>query len=316
MSHDPQYGIPPDLIRGPSARVLPLAGEINWGMDVMGVDFLRTLTEGEGIKLGVVDTGIDESHPLIQPNFGGAKDFTGSSIGFRDRNGHGTHCSGTVGGRDPRIGVASRCTLFHGKGLSDDGSGGMNSLLNAIEWCLSEGCTVVSNSWGGGTSIDAGTQRRLREWAERGVWLFFAAGNSGGGTNQTDAPGNSEHVINVAALAQNMTPASFTSAGAKIDTSGPGVQIWSGKPGGGFQQMSGTSMACPFVAGEHGLLRRAMELKSVPIPSIYELRKTLAFRSTDTHTPGDDNRTGPGWAAPALLRMMIDPKPLPIGGTP
>ena len=323
MSHEhdehldePLWGLPPDLVIGPSADALPLVGEVNWGMDVIGVEYLRTITDGEGFKIGGVDTGIDPDHPIIAPNFAKAKDHTRSSNGYLDANGHGSHISGTIFGADPRIGVGAKFRGYHGKGLSNSGSGSMTDLLNAIEWCLSEGCTVVSNSWGGGTSIGSGTQNRLREWAERGAWLIFAAGNSGGGTNQTDAPGNSEHVLNVAALSQNLSPASFTSAGAKIDTAGPGVNIWSARPDGGFQQMSGTSMATPFVAGVLGLLRRAMEIKGVPIPNVYELRKQLAFSSTDVHTPGDDVRTGPGYATPALLRMLLEPRPLPIGGNP
>lgn len=309
--NDPIFHIPDDLVRQQEADFLPLAGETNWGMEVFGVHFLRQLTEGDGFKIGVVDTGIDDAHPI----FGGAakaKDFTGSAYGYKDRNGHGTHCTGTVAGRDPRIGVGPKFLPYHGKGLSDGGSGGMSQLLNAIEWCLSEGCTVVSNSWGGGTTIDSGTDRRLREWAERGVWLIFAGGNSGGGTSQTDAPGNSPHVINVAALNQNLTPASFSSAGTKIDTSGPGVNIWSARPGGGFAQMSGTSMATPFDAGALGLLRAAMTQKGLKIPTVYELRDILFTRSTDIHTPGDDVRTGPGWMTPALLANLLRADPPPV----
>lgn len=307
---EPVCIIPPDLIRGPAADALPLAGEVNWGMDIFGVEFLRGITNGKDAKVGIVDTGIDDTHPLIQPNFAAARDFTGSAAGYRDRNGHGTHCSGTTAGSDPRIGVAYGAKIFHGKGLGDSGSGGMNQLLSAIEWCASEGCTVISNSWGGGNSVSAATDKFLREMAEKGIWLIFAAGNSGGGTSETDPPGRSQHVINCAALGQNLAPASFTSAGAKIDTSGPGVGIWSAKPGGGFQQMSGTSMATPFLAGLLALYRSAREMRKLPIPNVYDLRKLLFGRSVDTHTPGDDNRTGPGWVSPVLLESSLTPDPV------
>lgn len=227
-------------------------------------------------------------------------------------NGHivsNTHISGTIAATDPRIGVMTECDYYHGKGLSDSGSGSMSDLLRAIEFCLSEGCKIVSNSWGGGTTVDSGTDRQFREWAESGIWLIFAAGNSGGNTQVTDAPGNSPHVINIAALNQNLTPASFTSAGDKIDTSGPGVNIWSCRPGGGFAQMSGSSMATPFDAGVFGLLYHALQLAKRPIPDVYELRKVLFSRSTDTHLPGDDRRTGPGWLSPVLLRSYLTPDP-------
>jgi subtilisin len=310
-STEPVYGIPPDLVIGPAADALPLAGEVNWGMQVFGVDVLRTAPMSP-IKLGVVDTGVDPRHPILA-NVKGSRDFTGSRSGAADVHGHGTHCTGTVGGTDPRIGVAAGFDLYHGKGLGDSGSGG-SGLYRAIEYCLSEGCEIVSNSWGGG-SLDAGTERQLREWAEHPSkpWLIFAGGNSGPGTPDSDWPGRSKHLINVAALNPDLTPASFSSAGDKLDTSGPGVNIWSARPGGGFQQMSGTSMACPFVAGLLGLYRAALKAAGLPIPNVYELRDQLFARSTDTHTSGDDRRTGPGWVTPLLLALNLTADPPRVG---
>lgn len=309
---EPIYSLPPVFV-GPSALTLPLAGEVNWGMDVFGVEKLRALTSGVGIKLGVVDTGIDRNHPLLQ-NCADSKDFTGSSSGASDRHGHGTHCSGTVFGSDGRIGVAPSATGYHGKGLGDNGSGG-NGLMSAIEWCLSQGCEVVSNSWGGGGKSES-WESRFREWTESPAkpWLIFAGGNSGPNTPDSDWPGRSQYLINVAALNMNLTPASFSSAGDKLDTSGPGVNIWSCKPGGGFQQMSGTSMATPFVCGLLGLYRQALKNAGCPIPNTQELRQLLMSDSQDTHTPGDDRRTGPGWINPLLLALNIQPDPPPVVG--
>ena len=115
--------LPPDLVRGPAADVLPLAGEANWGVGRLFVDDLGDENDGRGIIVGVVDTGIDATHPDLRDNVKAAKDFTGSSIGARDRQEHGTHVSGTIGASNRRIGVAFGCKLVHGKGLGDDGSG-------------------------------------------------------------------------------------------------------------------------------------------------------------------------------------------------
>lgn len=307
----PIYSLPP-VFRGPSADVLPLADEANWGMSKFQVEALRKFTEGSGIKVGIVDTGVDDSHPLLSGVK--AKDFTGSSRGYKDANGHGTHTTGTVGGRDPRIGVGPKIELYHGKGLSDSGSGGMNQLLSAMEWCLSEGCSILSCSWGGGTSVDPTTDRKFREWSDAGAWLVFAAGNSGGGTPQTDAPGNSLHAINIAALSSDLTPAVFSSAGTKIDSSGPGVDIWSTKPGGGFQRMSGTSMATPWCAGLLALYRAELVRLNKPVPKTAELREILKSDSMDVGTPGIDRRTGPGamWAL-LLANNLIDAPPPVVG---
>lgn len=306
---DPIYGIPPDLIRGPSAEAMPLAGEVNWGMDVFGIASMRAMPH-DPITVGIIDTGVDDTHPILAPNFKGARDFTGSSRGYRDVNGHGTHTSGTVCGADPRIGVAAGFPFYHGKGLGDGGSGG-NGLIDAMWYCIEQGAEVLSNSWGGGgqsTSWEA----EFQKMNDRGVWLIFAGGNSGGNTSDTDWPGRSERLINVAALNADLSPASFSSAGNKIDTSGPGVGIWSARPGGGYQQMSGTSMATPFVAGLLALYRACLKKAGLPIPKGPELRSLLFSRSTDTHTPGDDRRTGPGWVTPLLLALNLTPDPLPL----
>ncbi len=305
--HEDKYRLPP-IEYGPEAQALPLAGEVNWGMATFGVDQLRAMNPPK-IKLGVVDTGVDRNHPMLA-NVVDSKDFTGSASGPHDRHGHGTHCTGTVGGMDPRIGVANGFDLYHGKGLGDGGSGG-SGLYDAIEWCVAQGCEVVSNSWGGG-GLGADEDKFFRTFAEAGIWLIFAGGNSGPNTTDTDWPGRSQHLLNVAALDATLKPASFSSAGDKIDTSGPGVGIWSAKPGGGFQQMSGTSMATPFVAGLLGVYRAALKAAKLPIPNVYELRKMLTADATDAHTPGDDRRTGPGWITPVLLSLNLTPDPPPI----
>lgn len=148
--------------------------------------------------------------------------------------------------------------------------------------------------------------------AEAGVIIVAAAGNSGPGTVDADYPGRYQHVIDVAALNPDLSPASFTNSGDKLDTSGPGVNIWSARPGGGFAQMSGTSMATPFIAGLLARYFGCLLAAGMPLPNVYDLRKLLFSRSTDTHTPGDDRRTGPGWLTPMLLSLNLTPNPKPL----
>lgn len=310
LVQDEEFTIPPDLVRGDEGDVLPLSGEANWGVDKFHVDRLREITMGEGVTVAVIDTGVDARHVLLG-NVVAAVDFTGSPSGPADRNGHGTHCTGTVGATDPRIGMAPACRLLHGKGLGDRGAGGGIGIAAAIRWAAENGADVISMSLGS-SGEDRNITGAMREVADKGVWVVAAAGNSGGGTPDVDWPGRSEYAISVAALNSDFSPASFTSRGAKIDTAFAGVNIWSCRPGGGFAQMSGTSMATPGVAGVLALYRSALKKRGLRIPTVIELRNMLAVRSTDTHTPGDDLRTGPGWVTPILLALDLTPDPPPV----
>ena len=181
--------LPPDLVRGPAADVLPLAGEANWGVGRLFVDDLGDENDGRGIIVGVVDTGIDATHPDLRDNVKAAKDFTGSSIGARDRQEHGTHVSGTIGASNRRIGVAFGCKLVHGKGLGDDGSGLGSWIAAAMRWCAEQGANVVSMSLGSPSPDDA-INRAGIELTDAGVLVVVAAGNSGGNTSDIDFVNN------------------------------------------------------------------------------------------------------------------------------
>lgn len=309
--YPPVYTIPPDLIRGPASDVLPLAGEANWGIATFGVDRLRAITRGEGVIAGICDTGADRSHPDLA-NCIATRNFTNSpGNGDRDPNGHGTHCTGTVGSVNPNIGMAPGCRTVHGKCLSDAGSGSGLGIAAAIRWCVEQGAEVISLSLGS-SGQDSRITDAMQEVSAKGVWCIAAAGNSGPNTPDVDWPGRSPWCVSVAALNPDLSAASFTNAGAKIDTAFAGVNIWSAKPGGGYQRMSGTSMATPGVAGVLTLFRSALKARGLPIPGIADLRKLLGVDSTDAHTPGVDRRTGPGWVTPILLALNLTPDPPPV----
>ncbi len=309
------FYIPPDLVRGPTTEpgeMLAMAGEANWGMNKFGVDRLRAITKGKGQITGAIDTGIDKDHPMLASNFLAAKDFTGSRYGFADRNGHGTHVSGTIFGNNPLMGVAPEAKGVHGKGLGDSGSGGGSGIAAAMLWCVAQGAEVLSMSLGS-SGQDTTITNTMKELAQKGIWIIAAAGNSGQNTPDVDWPGRSPYCISVAALNSDLSVASFSNSGAKIDTSGAGVGIWSARPGGGLQQMSGTSMATPFIAGILTLIRGALKLSGKAIPEIFGLRELIFRKSTDIGPVGDDRRSGPGWLTPALLELGLVKTPPIIG---
>ena len=154
-----------DLVRDPEvvsvAPLMPLAlirplesqastvGDASWGIAAVGAD--RSSFTGQGVTVAVLDTGIDSSHPAFAGVELVVRDFTGPGDG-RDVDGHGTHCSGTVFGRDVdgvRIGVARgvRRALI-GKVLADDGSGSSEALFSGMTWVAENGAQVISMSLG------------------------------------------------------------------------------------------------------------------------------------------------------------------------
>jgi subtilisin family serine protease len=156
-----------------------------WGVTAVGAD--TSARTGAGVVVAILDTGIDATHPAFTGVTIVQKDFSGSGDG--DKQGHGTHCAGTVFGRDvdgTRIGIAPGVTnALIGKVLGDDGSGDSDMIFRGIQWAVQEGAQVISMSLGfdfpglvkrlveGGWPVDLATSRALE--AYRGNLRMFDA---------------------------------------------------------------------------------------------------------------------------------------------
>ena len=226
-----------------------------WGINRIGADVAHNNGyTGSGAHVAVIDTGIESDHPDLEANlgYGGyavACSGSGCNYGWDDDNGHGTHCAGTVGAALNGFGVAGVApdvTLHAVKVLDANGSGSYSNIAAGIEWTADQGWDVGSLSLGGGYSSvvhDACTYAY-----NNGVLLSAAAGNSGC-YGCVGYPAALDECIAVSATDQNDNLASFSSYGPEIELAAPGVDVWSTYIGGGYDQLNGTSMACPHVSG-------------------------------------------------------------------
>ncbi|MDO8757210.1 MAG: S8 family peptidase, partial [Elusimicrobiota bacterium] len=225
--------------------------EETWGINRVHASAAWPITEGKGVKVAVIDTGIDTSHPDLSGGVDGgysAITKTENPADYQDDNGHGTHVAGTVAGkRDGKgvVGVAPKARLYAVKVLDADGSGNLSDVIDGIVWAAKNKMDVANMSLG--APIDSEAMHRAVRFARgSGVVIVAAAGNSGGSVG---FPGAYEETIAVAASNFEDKLAGFSSRGPEVDFIAPGVDVLSAKMGGGFASYSGTSMAAPHVAG-------------------------------------------------------------------
>jgi len=231
---------------------------------------------GKGIKVGIVDTGIDPNHPDLVGRVIALKDFVNANGTGVDNHGHGTHVSGIVGGTGAASsgkykGVAPDCSFIGAKVLDQNGSGSDSSVIAGIEWAMQQGAQVINLSLGSDGSCDGTDALSVACDAavNRGVVVCVAAGNAGPGASTVGSPGCAKLVITVGATDKTDQIANFSSRGPtadgriKPDICFPGVSITScrgaGTALGGvinqfYTVLSGTSMATPHAVGASALL--------------------------------------------------------------
>ncbi|MDG9678366.1 S8 family serine peptidase [Micromonospora sp. DH14] len=231
--------------------------------------------DGAGVKVAVLDTGVDATHPDLAGRIAEAQDFSDSGSA-RDGHGHGTHVAATIAGSGAasdgrRKGVAPGARLLVGKVLDDAGSGYSSSIIAGMEWAAHSGAKVVSMSLGGDPTdgTDPMSQAVNDLTAETGALFVVAAGNSGA-ARTVGAPGAASAALTVGAVDRADNLAEFSSRGPRLGDNGlkpeitaPGVGIIAARAAGttmgtpvddAYTTASGTSMATPHVAGAAAIL--------------------------------------------------------------
>jgi len=240
----------------------------------IGTDFIDLLkiheihdlgVRGEGIKVGVIDTGIDENHVEISKNLKEYIDVTGEGtqlnytldeiddnpLLLRDVVMHGTHVLSTMSGWKNMIGICPDADFYHAKALKNNGTGSDLTVVKAGDRLVNEyGVNFLSLSLGG-NSYSSIFEKAVKRWTKKGVVVFCAAGNDG---KHIDWPAAFSETIGVAALGFDTKwyVAPFSSPSSKdgeVNIATMGVRVRAAIPYGGYEKLSGTSMACPIACG-------------------------------------------------------------------
>ena len=270
-----------------------------------------------GVKVAVMDTGVDYLHPELAPNYAGGFDFVNNDPDPMDDNGHGTHVSGIIAAaRDGvgMLGVAPSSSIYALKVLGSNGVGTWSGIIAGLEWSVGQGISVANLSLG--STVDPGLTVRaaFENAAKAGVFLVASAGNGGAGVDTVNYPGKFDSVVAVGSTTSMNDRSSFSSTGPNVELTDPGSAIYSTILGGGYGYLSGTSMAAPHVAGVAALALSA----GVPDTNADgnlndDLRRLLQMTAEDLGWDGRDDEFGFGLvdADAALTFVKSDPDQIP-----
>ncbi|MFJ7265605.1 S8 family peptidase [Streptomyces sp. NPDC099050] len=228
---------------------------------------------GKGVKVAVLDTGVDETHPDLKGVETAQKNFS-TSPDSKDRYGHGTHVASTLAGSGAKSGglykgVAPGVQLLDAKVLGDDGFGDFSGIVSGMQWAVDQGAAVVSMSLGSADTPGVDPMEEAVAQLSGKALFVVAAGNEGPKAGTLRTPGSAPAALTVGAVDKQDGLAEFSSRGpsadgvAKPDITAPGVDITAAASTqgefpspDGYVGMSGTSMATPHVAGAAALVRQ------------------------------------------------------------
>lgn len=292
LRHNPNVAlIEPDL------TVHALEDTYPWGITRIGADLVHQQSNtGAGIKVGIIDTGLDYTHPDLAGKYVDGYDFVNGDPDPMDDHGHGTHVAGTIAAvmnETGLIGAAPGVSLYALKVLDANGSGSLGNIMAAVEWCVDNNIQITNNSYG--IMTDPGTTFKAvfdAAYAE-GMLQIAAAGNDRTKwysiffSDIVSYPAWYSSVVAVAATDSANKVASFSSFGPSVELAAPGVSIESTIPGG-YATWSGTSMATPHVVGAAALVMKS------GITSAAAVRTRLQATADDLGVLGRDRDYGYG----------------------
>jgi subtilisin family serine protease len=241
-----------------------------WEIKQFNIKDLWSKSTGADVVVAVIDTGCDLSHDDIKSNLIQGKNFLDDSDPI-DRNGHGTHVSGTIAACNNglgMVGVAPDTKIMPLKALNDDGMGDSRAIAEAVIWAADNKADFITMSLGSPSS-NSSIKKAIEYACSKNVVIFCAAGNAGE-KSPIMYPAKYANVVSIGAIDKNLERTSFTCSGEELDFLAPGHEIVSAVPGNKYAMMSGTSMSNPFAVGCASLLLSYLKKKNMQTPTTAE----------------------------------------------
>ncbi len=244
-----------------------LAETVDMSVKMLGVMYEWKETMGEGIKVGIIDTGVDINHKDLNHNIALCKNFIGDSASdVSDIVGHGTHIAGCIGAErngSGIIGVAPKCSLYIAKAFDENGAAKTDSVINALEWLRENKVDIINMSFSS-KETSKREYEAIKNCYDDGIILVAAAGNDGPHCSirsNIGYPAKFDEVIAVTAVDANKNAADFSSCGSEAQVAAVGKEVLSTYKDNKYAILSGTSMATPLIAGACAILQGKAKIR-------------------------------------------------------
>ncbi|MEM5010470.1 S8 family peptidase [Niallia taxi] len=245
-------------------QVVQMTNEVPTGIQQIQAPALWGKSKGKGMKIAILDTGCDTTHPDLQERIIGGYNFTDDDNSnpdiYTDYNGHGTHVAGTIAAVENAngvVGAAPESSLLIVKVLNGQGSGQYDWIANGINYAIEQNVDIISMSLGGPDDVQA-LHDAVKRAVDNQILVVCAAGNEGDGRDTTEElgyPAAYNEVISVGSVNFTRRSSEFSNSNREVDLAAPGENILSTYINGQYARLSGTSMAAPHVTGGLALIK-------------------------------------------------------------
>jgi subtilisin family serine protease len=236
-----------------------------WSITAFDLPGAWAKSKGEGVKVAVLDTGVDLDHPDLAPNLLPGFNFISPGSQPWDDNQHGTHVAGIIAAANNEIGmvgVAPEAKIIPVKVLDRSGNGSLVDVAKGIRWAVDEGgADMICMSLGSPNAVQE-VRKAIQYALSKRVVCFVAAGNAGL-TKEVYYPANYPETIAIGSIDENLSRSHFSNTGDNLDFMAPGGKILSTVPDNWYAVLSGTSMAAPFATGVAALLLSYVRQKGI-----------------------------------------------------